>query len=122
MRSVCDERVRVTEHLRISRPTRQLTVPFILRSGCRRHAQKITDLRKYIRLHSKHMVAGKRHTPSTWDLWGARDDAVPFSGNPNEVDLIAHMTGRSAIQVRLAIMKVGPNRDAILEELKKTTA
>lgn len=57
---------------------------------------------------------------SAWSLWGARDDAVPFSGHPDEVALISRMTGKSAIQVRLAIMKVGVRREAILEELKKT--
>lgn len=59
---------------------------------------------------------------SAWSLWGTRDDAVPFSGHADEVALIARMTGRSAIQVRLAIMKVGARRDAVLEELKKSSA
>jgi hypothetical protein len=59
---------------------------------------------------------------SGWSLWGVRDDAVPFSGHPDEVALIARMTGKSAIQVRLAIMKVGARRDAVLEELKKSSA
>lgn len=57
-----------------------------------------------------------------WDLWRARDDAVPFSGHPDEVAIISRMTGKSAIQVRLAIMKVGPNRKLVLEELKKITS
>jgi hypothetical protein len=56
-----------------------------------------------------------------WDLWRARDDAVPFSGHPDEVALISRMTGRSAIQVRLAIMKVGTDRKAVIAELAKTT-
>lgn len=60
-----------------------------------------------------------RHSPTSWDLWGARDDAVPFSGHADEVALIARMTGKSAIQVRLAIMKVGPRRDAVIAELEK---
>jgi hypothetical protein len=59
---------------------------------------------------------------SAWSLWGTRDDAVPFSGHPDEVALIARMTGKSAIQVRLAIMKVGAGREAVLEELKKNSA
>ncbi len=58
---------------------------------------------------------------SAWSLWGTRDDAVPFSGHPDEVALISRMTGKSAIQVRLAIMKVGARRDAVLAELKKSS-
>jgi len=58
---------------------------------------------------------------SGWSLWGTRDDAVPFSGHPDEVALISRMTGKSAIQVRLAIMKVGARREAVLEELKKSS-
>lgn len=58
---------------------------------------------------------------SAWSLWGTRDDAVPFSGHPDEVALISRMTGKSAIQVRLAIMKVGGRRDAVLAELKKSS-
>ncbi|HWA50563.1 MAG TPA: hypothetical protein VG742_20000 [Dongiaceae bacterium] len=59
---------------------------------------------------------------TSWDLWRARDDAVPFSGHPDEVALIARMTGKSAIQVRLAIMKVGSNRKAVMAELAKATS
>ena len=58
---------------------------------------------------------------SAWSLWGTRDDAVPFSGHPDEVALIARMTGKSGIEVRLAIMKVGARRDAVLAELKKSS-
>lgn len=59
---------------------------------------------------------------SAWSLWGTRDDAVPFSGHPDEVALIARITGKSAIQVRLAIMKVGARRDAVIAELEKNSA
>lgn len=58
---------------------------------------------------------------SSWSLWGARDEAVPFSGHPDEVALISRMTGKSAIQVRLAIMKVGARRDAVIAELEKSS-
>jgi len=67
------------------------------------------------------MPTSRHYSPANRDLWGVRDSAVPFSGDPAEVALIARKTGKSAIQVRLAIMKVGTNRDAILAELKKTT-
>jgi hypothetical protein len=60
-------------------------------------------------------------TSAAWHLWGSRDDAVPFSGNPDEVALISRMSGKSAIQVRLAIMKVGARRDAVLAELEKSS-
>jgi hypothetical protein len=63
----------------------------------------------------------KNRTSANWDLWGARDDAVPFSGSADEVALIARETGKSAIQVRLAIMKVGNDKKAILAELKERT-
>lgn len=59
---------------------------------------------------------------SSWDLWGARDTAVPFSGDPAEVAIVSRMTGKSAIQVRLAIMKVGANRAAVIAQLKKPTS
>jgi hypothetical protein len=88
---------------------------------CLRHADENHSLLRHVRRHSKRMAFDKRRTPSTWDLWGVREDAVPFSGDPDEVALIARMTGKSPIQVRLAIMKVGPDRDAVLAELKKTT-
>jgi hypothetical protein len=68
------------------------------------------------------MPTDRRYTPPNWALWGTRDDAVPFSGHAEEVALIARMTGKSAVQVRIAIMKVGNNRDAILAELEKTTS
>ena len=58
----------------------------------------------------------------TWDLWRARDDAVPFSGRADDVALLARMTGKSAIQVRLAIMKVGSDRAAVIAELRKVTS
>lgn len=68
-------------------------------------------------------IAPKGPSPSSaWHLWGSRDDAVPFSGHPDEVALISRMTGKSAIQVRLAIMKVGARREAVLEELKKISS
>jgi hypothetical protein len=67
-------------------------------------------------------IASRGHQRGTgWDLWRARDDAVPFSGNPDEVALISRMTGRSAIQVRVAIMKVGADRKAVIAELAKMT-
>jgi hypothetical protein len=61
----------------------------------------------------------KKYAPGISDLWRARDDAVPFSGYREEVALISRMTGKSAIQVRLAIMKVGPDREKVLAELAR---
>jgi hypothetical protein len=67
------------------------------------------------------IVAKGPTASSAWSLWGTRDDAVPFSGHPDEVALIARMTGKSAIEVRLAVMKVGARREAVIEELKKNS-
>ena len=64
-------------------------------------------------------IASRGRGGTSWDLWGARDNTVPFSGHPDEVALIARMTGRSGIQVRLAIMKVGTDRKSVIAELKK---
>jgi len=51
------------------------------------------------------------------ELWGAEGADSLWTGDEYEVAILSRQTGRPAIQVRLAIMKVGQNRARVIAEL-----
>lgn len=63
------------------------------------------------------MAARKRR--SDGELWGAEGADLLWTGDDYEVAILSRQTGRPAIDVRRAIMKVGQNRDRVLAELQE---
>ena len=51
------------------------------------------------------------------ELWGAEGADNLWSGDAYEVAIISKQTGKSQIDVRRAIMKVGANRQRVIFEL-----
>lgn len=51
------------------------------------------------------------------ELWGAEGADNLWSGDAYEVAIISKQTGKSQIDVRRAIMKVGANRQRVIIEL-----
>jgi hypothetical protein len=55
------------------------------------------------------------------ELWGAEGADSLWTGDDYEVAIVSKQTGRPAIEVRLAIMKVGQNRTRVIAELTGST-
>jgi len=51
------------------------------------------------------------------ELWGAEGADSLWTGDAYEVAIISKQTGKPAIDVRRAIMKVGANRQRVIAEL-----
>jgi hypothetical protein len=51
------------------------------------------------------------------EIWGAEGADNLWSGDAYEVAIISKQTGKSQIDVRRAIMKVGANRQRVIIEL-----
>lgn len=52
------------------------------------------------------------------ELWGAEGVDQLWTGDAYKVAILSKQTGRSPIDIRRAIMKVGQNRTRILAELR----
>ncbi len=55
------------------------------------------------------------------ELWGAEGADSLWTGDAYEVAIISKQTGKTPIDVRRAIMKVGANRQRVIAELNAPT-